>query len=238
MDAGGTRRGTYRADSRQVWALLAVFIIVLLLWNTIFIAPLKILVVFFHELSHGLAAIFSGGRIHGIELNARQGGLTITSGGNALLITSAGYIGSMLWGGLLILSSRFIRRRQLVTFLLGLLLVGSGLFFVRPVISFGFIFCMLTGALLLYLSSKAADGWQDFLLKLIGVTSCMYAVLDIKSDVLDRPHMHSDAVAMQQQTFIPSIIWGIIWIAMAIACTWYCLRIAVRHDGRSTDPMA
>src|SRR5690606_11745044 len=145
----------------------------------------KILVVFFHELSHGLAAIFTGGRIHGIELNARQGGLTYTSGGIALLITSAGYIGSMLWGGLLILGARYIRRRQVVTLLLGLILLGAGLLYVRPVLSVGFIFCLLCGIGLIALAIKAEDGWHDFLLKLIGVTSCLYAVLDIKSDVLD-----------------------------------------------------
>ena len=45
-------------------------------------AGLKILVVFFHELSHGLAAIGSGGEIDHIEVVAREGGVCYTRGGS------------------------------------------------------------------------------------------------------------------------------------------------------------
>ncbi|MEZ5338294.1 MAG: M50 family metallopeptidase [bacterium] len=223
----GRRRGLH--DLNEVWGLLLVFVIVLLLWNTVFIAPLKILVVFFHELSHALAALMTGGQVHGIELNIRQGGLTYTSGGNLFLITSAGYLGSMLWGAMLILAARFVKRRQNVTFALGLLLLFTGIIFMRPVFGFGFIFCLLTGFLLLFLASRAHADWHDFILKLLGITSCLYAVLDIKSDVLDRPHMHSDAVALQQLTLIPSVLWGLIWIALSLICTWWCLKLATRR---------
>ncbi|MCB1221886.1 MAG: M50 family metallopeptidase [Planctomycetales bacterium] len=218
-----------RHDGNQVWGLLIVFVIVLLLWNTVFIAPLKLLVVFFHELSHAIAAIITGGKVHGMELNIREGGLTYHSGGNFFLIASAGYLGSMLWGAMLILAARFVKRRQVVTFLLGLVLLGAGLLFMRPIFGFGFIFCLVVGFLMLFLASRAEDGWHNFLLKLIGITSCLYAVLDIKSDILDRPHLHSDAVALQQLTLIPSVVWGVLWMALSIACTWWCLRLATRR---------
>eukprot|EP00425_Heterocapsa_triquetra_P025156 CAMPEP_0195122230 /NCGR_PEP_ID=MMETSP0448-20130528/125969_1 /TAXON_ID=66468 /ORGANISM="Heterocapsa triquestra, Strain CCMP 448" /LENGTH=51 /DNA_ID=CAMNT_0040159715 /DNA_START=86 /DNA_END=237 /DNA_ORIENTATION=+ len=41
---------------------------------------------------------------------------------------------------------------------------------------------------------------NDLVLKVIGLTSCMYAVLDIKSDVLDRPYLRSDASMMAEAT--------------------------------------
>ena len=41
---------------RGHWQLLALTALVIALWDTPAILPLKILVVFLHELSHGLAA--------------------------------------------------------------------------------------------------------------------------------------------------------------------------------------
>ncbi|MFV1959099.1 MAG: M50 family metallopeptidase, partial [Planctomycetota bacterium] len=50
--------------------LLLVLLAVGLLWNTWLVWPLKILVVFFHEMGHGLAAVLTGGRIVEIRLEA------------------------------------------------------------------------------------------------------------------------------------------------------------------------
>ena len=231
-----TNKSRQGADAGQIWALLLVFAVVSLIWNTPFIAPLKILVVFFHELSHGLAALISGGNFNRIEINAWEGGLTYTYGGNRFLIASAGYIGSMLWGGALILSARYVRRLRSVTMMLGVMILATGLLFVRPFFSFGLLFCLLSGAALIFMARRLSEGWQNFLLKLIGITSCLYAVLDIKSDVLDRPHLHSDAVTMQQLTLIPSILWGILWIAISLVCTWYFLRLAIRCKSTDNPP--
>ena len=51
---------------------------------------------------------------------------------------------------------------------------------------------------------------------MVGLTSCMYAVMDIKSDVLDRPRMTSDAVMLAELTGVPSLIWGALWIGIAL----------------------
>ena len=84
-------------------ALLLIFIGIGLLWNTLFIYPIKIFVVFMHEVSHGLAAIATGGRIVEIQINPQQGGYAITQGGSRFWTLTAGYLGSLLWGGLILL---------------------------------------------------------------------------------------------------------------------------------------
>ena len=62
-------------------ALLLIFIAIGLLWNTIVVYPLKIFVVFMHEVSHGLAAVVTGGEIVEIQINPQQGGHALTRGG-------------------------------------------------------------------------------------------------------------------------------------------------------------
>ena len=63
-------------------AFLLIFIGIALLWNTVVMFPLKVFVVFMHEVSHGLAAYATGGSIVEIEINSQQGGHALTRGGS------------------------------------------------------------------------------------------------------------------------------------------------------------
>ena len=58
---------------------LVLAVIALFCWHSPLLLPVKLLTVFFHELSHGLAAILTGGSIVSIGLNLNQGGICYTS---------------------------------------------------------------------------------------------------------------------------------------------------------------
>ncbi|GMU91148.1 MAG: hypothetical protein AMXMBFR4_02060 [Candidatus Hydrogenedentota bacterium] len=73
------------------------------LWDTPALYPLRLLVVFFHELSHRAAAVVTGGRIVEIQLNAQEGGLCVTSGGSRFAVLSAGYLGSLACGAFIVI---------------------------------------------------------------------------------------------------------------------------------------
>jgi hypothetical protein len=201
-------------DWRTFGGLLALVVVATLLWNTWIVYPLKILVVFFHELSHGLAAVVTGGSIVRIEVVAQEGGLCLTRGGSRFITLSAGYLGSLVWGGIILVIAARTRLDKVLSVLLGVILLVVTLFYVRPFAGFGFIFGLLSalalGALGLWLSEEI----NDFVLKLVGLTSCLYAVLDIKSDILDRPEVRSDAAMLGELTHIPTVVWGVIWIAL------------------------
>jgi len=55
-------------------------------------------------------------------------------------------------------------------------------------------------------------------------------VLDIKSDVLDRPYLPSDAAMLAEATGIPTVFWGMLWIGVALVV---CTRL-VRWAWRTT----
>ncbi len=69
---------------------------------------------------------------------------------------------------------------------------------------------------------------NDFILKVIGLTSCLYAVLDIKSDVLDRPYLRSDARMLAELTHLPTIFWGLLWITIAVIAAVLFLLVACK----------
>ncbi len=211
-----TVRATPRLDGKQVLTLLAVMVPLALLWSTWVVWPLKILVVFFHELSHGLAAILTGGSIARIEVVREQGGLCVTRGGNGFLTLSAGYLGSAVWGSLALLLSSRTRLDRLATVAMGGLILLAVLIWVRPILGFGFGFHLLAGLVILAMGARLPERVNDIFLRVFGLTSCLYAVLDIWSDTISRSRLRSDARLLAEMTHIPTVVWGGFWILVAL----------------------
>jgi hypothetical protein len=196
-----------------------------LLWDSVLVYPLKIFVVLLHEVSHAVAAVASGGSIQRITLDPTQGGACYCPGGNALLTLSAGYLGSLLWGGLMITAARSSRvKTALVNGLIGGLVIGLTLLYVRN--GFGIAFGIAFGLGMIAVSRKVSAGLNRSLLLTLGLTSALYAILDIKSDVIDRPELRSDAHMLAELTGVPTLAWGVIWIGAALAFSVWLLRRA------------
>ncbi len=210
---------------KRVGALAAVFVAVALLWNTPVVTPLKIFVVLLHEISHGIAAVLTGGEIVRIEINADQGGVCYTRGGSRFVTLSAGYLGSMLWGGIItVLASRWKLDRGL-SIAIG---IGVGLVTALYVRSwFGFGFAMFFAIGMIAAGWKLSHDANDWILKTIGITSILYAPLDIISDVIARPGLRSDAVMLAELTHVPSLVWGCIWIVLALVAAAGFLYVSV-----------
>jgi hypothetical protein len=182
-------------------SLVGIVVVVALVWNTRVVYPLKILVVFFHEISR-------------------------------FITLSAGYLGSLLWGGLILLLAARTRLDRGVSVVLGGILVLTALLFVRPFAGFGFLFGLLSGVALVGIGLLLPESVNDYLLRVVGLTSCLYAVLDIKSDILDRPELRSDAVMLGELTGLPAIFWGVLWIAVAVLAALYFLLVACKVKPR------
>lgn len=204
------------------------FVALWLFWNTPVVYPVKIFVVLLHEISHAAMAVATGGTIERIELSAMEGGACYCPGGNAFLTASAGYLGSFAWGGLMFTASRTKRiRAEWVTGFIGLLVVALSILFVRT--WFGLGFGILFGAGMVLMARTARPTLNRTLLLALGLTSALYAILDIKSDILDRPGLESDAHILSEMTGVPTIVWGVVWISLALAFSFWLLRQAYRE---------
>jgi hypothetical protein len=188
------------------------------LWYTPLVYPLKIFVVLLHEVSHALALLATGGSVDHIVLDPAQGGATYGRGGLPFITLSAGYLGSLALGALLVIGAQARRLRSgLLLSLVGGAVLALTAVYIRS--AFGFVFGIAFGASLVWAGRQAPAAWSTRLLMALGFTSCLYAVLDIKSDVLDRPHLRSDAAMLAEMTGIPTVAWGVAWIAVAVlAC--------------------
>ncbi|MES3025605.1 MAG: M50 family metallopeptidase [Pseudomonadota bacterium] len=95
-------------DARVVTTLFGFAIfggLVSYLRQTLFLLPVDLYLVAWHESMHALGAWLSGGSVHSIEVRAHDG-VTWTSGGFFPMIAMAGYVGTSLWGASLLASAR------------------------------------------------------------------------------------------------------------------------------------
>ena len=198
------------------------------LWDTPVVYPLKVFVVLLHEISHAMLAVATGGTIDKIILDPNQGGACYCPGGNAFLTLSAGYLGSLAWGGLLVSAGQMKRiNSRWVTGAVGLLVIGLTIAYVRS--SFGFWFGLAFGSVLVLGAVRLSAAVNQGILLTLGLTSCLYAILDIKSDVIDRPDLRSDAAMLSELTGIDTVVWGGLWIVIAVLASAWLFQWSYRR---------
>ncbi len=211
---------------KRAGVLLSITVVIVAIWDTWAVYPLKILVVFFHELSHGITAVATGGRIVEMQVDPQQGGLCLTEGGSRFLTLSAGYLGSLILGGLILLAASHVKRKNIPVLMLGLVVFVATIVYVRPVIGFGFFFGAIAGIALVTAAQKLPNAANGYILTVIGLTSTLYAVLDIKSDILDRPGAQSDAAMLADLTGVPTIAWGAVWMLISVCLAFVFIVFA------------
>lgn len=207
---------------KQLSYLLALLVVITLAWDYPILYPLKLLVVFFHESSHAIATILTGGTVKELVINQQQGGHVISQGGNQFIILSAGYIGSLLWGVVIYLSSIKSHYDKVIMAVLGVSIIIVTIVLSRSL--FSWLFGLLAGGAMLLMAKYLAEQYNDFALRLIGLTSMMYAPLDIYSDTISRSQLQSDAYLLAAYTGGTTLLWGFVWIIISVAVIFYCLK--------------
>lgn len=191
-----------------------------LLWSTQVAVPLKILVVFFHEAAHALVAIATGGEVISIEVNARQGGVMWSRGGNRFLVATAGYLGSLLIGVTLFLAALKSGADRVILFGLGLMLAILAALYIRD--GFSLVFTLGAACVAFVIAAFLPHAISDLGLRVVGLASMLYVPWDIVTDTimthpLRAPGIQSDAANIAAQVGGTEAIWGAIWLAISLA---------------------
>lgn len=214
------------------WQMLLLVALVFALWRTPVALPLKLLVVLFHELSHGAAAVLTGGSIESLSVTPDQGGLALTRGGSRVAVLTAGYLGSLLIGLALFAVALRSTADRLVLAGLGALLLVVAALYIRD--GFALVFCLACGGLMLagarFLPRLAAD----LVLRVIGLASMIYVPWDILADTILRAGEGSDARLMAEEIGGATVIWGVLWLALSVAAIAFGLRFLSRGPSHLT----
>ena len=184
--------------------------------------PLKILVVFLHELSHAMTAVFTGGDIISISVSPAEGGEAWTRGGSRFLTLSAGYLGSLLIGLALLWVALRTNLDRYVMVGLGIILLVITALYMRDL--FAISFGAIGGIALLAAARFLPIDVNDLILRVIGLTSMIYVPYDIFSDTIARSSLQSDARMLAEEFGGPTIMWGGMWLFMSLVLIGFALR--------------
>lgn len=176
--------------------------------------PLKWVETFFHEISHGLAALVTGGRILAINLRYDGSGLCTSLGGWSMLIAFAGYAGASLWGLAIyqIASGSTPQAGRTWAAALAVFVAVASLIWAR-----GLETLILSGLIVAVFAAAALAGrigLAHVVLAFIGVSMALSALR--APLVLLVVGGQSDAAALARLTYIPRIVWIAIWAALAL----------------------
>lgn len=207
---------------RKLLYLLIVLAGIIFFYHHAVLYPLKLLLVFFHESSHALAALMTGGEVEKLIIRAEQSGLAYTRGGSRFLTLTAGYLGTLIWGMVIYLIAVKTRYDKQAMAVLGFLVAGISLIYARNV--FGFWFGLGTGIVLIGLGLKATEEVNDFILRVIGLTSMVDVPLRIYDIAIERPGLHSDASMLADEFGGTTLMWGGLWLVISVLMIFYCLR--------------
>lgn len=190
---------------------------VLYLWYSPLVLPLKLMVVLFHEMSHGLVAIVTGGTVVEISITEHEGGACVTEGGIPLAIVSAGYLGSMFFGGMMLYLSRLRFYVSLVYGVLVLILGAAVMTVLHD--SYSRTFACALAVSFVFLGFLAPGLLGGFFLRAIGTVSCLYSMVDIYSDVLadaNNPVAQNDAIIFADLSGVSAETVGVAWLAVSV----------------------
>lgn len=206
--------------------------------------PLKWFETLFHESSHALAAVLTGGHVDRLILRFDGSGLTWSSGGFRPLVSFSGYAGAIFWGTGLYALATSVDDTQARHVVIGLLAAG-GLECVTW-LAFGFsswvIMAVVLSTLALLLKPAAARIARP-LLRFIGAYVLLSGIVS-PTYIFYAGGAQNDAKTLAGQLWVPQFIWVLIWIGMGCLAIVWLYRRARAHDlaeelagGWRSDPL-
>ncbi len=202
--------------------------------------PFKLFSTFVHETFHGVAAIVTGGSWVKFAVNFNTSGVAYTRPGLMMVIAPAGYLGTSLMGGiLLLLSARMANAAKKVLVTIGLVMMTITFIFAESWFSTTGLVGIIFGAFILLMGLFVNKPIAAFLLNFLAVTLCMNAIIDVKNlfSHTSAGAGFNDAVAMNRMIPIGAMTWSIIYIALSLLITYIFVKKALRGptDHTKTD---
>ncbi|MFN2497879.1 MAG: M50 family metallopeptidase [Pyrinomonadaceae bacterium] len=240
--------GIHRDARPQATFLLTAAALSILLWFIPFAEvltyPFRLFVTFIHEGGHALAALVTGNSVDSLSIATNASGETYTTKGglfSQILVSSAGYVGSMVYGvTLLVMIRRAVAARVVLiasAVLIFLLTVIYGVF--KPIASgaamsaipFTFVAGTLLSLGLVAVARFANSRIATFFLSFLAVQCVLNALLDLKTvfflSTPFGPSMPNDAVNMANATGIPALVWASVWITISLGILLLTMRLYV-----------
>ena len=222
-----------KIDKSDIYLIIAVIIVVVIqnIPSIRFIMyPFNLLATWIHEMSHGLTAEIFGGNFKKLVINSDTSGYALyaynpmTTGTMAkAVIASAGYMGTALFGALMLYFRKKDTFVRVFSVLLGVFMLVSLIIYIRSFI--GAMFALPFSALLIFIGIKANAEVNRFLYSLLASEIALNTILDINvlfsvgsktGGVAGAPLLQSDAAKVADLLFFPYWFWAGLWLLLSV----------------------
>ena len=218
--------------------------------------PIRLFVTFIHEGSHALVAVLTGGSVHSLTIASDGSGAVYSAPSGwfgAMLTSSAGYLGTTVFGVLmLLLIRRSVSPHKILAasgIFVGMMTVVFGI--LSPLFNFlslnvafsSILFTIFAGLILSagllahgkYSSLKVAN----FAVAFLAIQCLLNSLSDLKTlFFINAPLVGSDisndATNMATATGIPSIFWVLIWVIISVVMISVGMRVFAVAKGRNS----
>lgn len=248
-----------RTDRVELRTLAIALLASLLLWNLPFggvlLYPFKLLATWLHELSHALAMLVTGTGVDRVVIYRDTSGLAYSSGPQGAIarpiIAASGYMGTALWGAMLLVVTPHGRAARTALLVLAGLLCATAVLVVDAPDgdAFGPLATAGIGAAAAVTAVALPERWRVAVAHFVAAQLCVNALLDIR--VLLRPTQvvngvyvgASDAHSMAAATFGTREtwavwFWAIAWLIWSLAVLFVALRVSGRRALAEVAPYA
>lgn len=208
--------------------------VALVFWDSAFIKPFRVFVVLVHEINHALMALATGGEVLEIRTFWDESGHALTNGGIVTLICSAGYVGSAMWGALMIYSNLFMGLQRVVLMLVGITCTTMSLIY-GSMGTLDFFFGIGIGiliAVVALISAKCARICSIW----IGTMLCLYSLHDFSTDLFYMPEQTDAGILAMHYGFSKEFAYflaypiALVWVLLSLSAMYRAMRALVRNE--------
>ena len=234
----------------KVMFFLSILVSLITLWDHHLMGYLKNFIVLFHEICHALATLLTGGVVEKISMHANESGETIAfpskMKGSFIFVVSAGYLGSSLFGGLLLhrgFSGKYEKHSLLVlaftilftTFKFsesGNLAFGTGIFWGTLFLIAGFFSRSVSSLALVFLGTSVS------LYSIFDLFDFAHQIENTDAGILARwilntnPGHGNNSASV---TFLGYMI-GILWSLITLLLVYLSIQKTFRHAEIQPEP--
>ncbi len=199
--------------------------------------PFRIFVTYIHETGHAIAAFATLTGVISMNVDWNGNGQVMTTSGN-ILISSAGYLGSLVYGSGLLLLLRQARHARVAAIATASALLLAPILFGGTVNTW--IFGIILGGGLMALALKAAPRMVHFFMSFLAIQSLLNAFYDLRTVMFLSalsPGTHTDAQNMAAHTggFLPAAFWAVTWTLISLVILAFTLKVYYRSIKQGAD---
>lgn len=228
------KKGDFLKKTAKYILLLSM---ILVLWNTYIVKPIKIVAMFVHEVGHFLMTFVFQDKLFRITLSE----FGHKSGVNAkwfasFMIANGGYILSLLFA-IFILKMKDVNQKRRAMGIISAVILVSVLYIEKVPASFLYIIIFSVTIMVAYiLNNDKIFEWLNDIIGISAIAYCIYETfmkdilpkISSKIDILrgfsQNVTYNTDAETLHKITGIPAVIWGILWLVIAIMVLIFCMK--------------